>query len=240
MKSVKLFSLKKLIGAFFLIFSTFNLNAQLYSSGNNTITGTSVGVGTNLPATTLDIKPASYTWTGQKRNPFQVQYFSLDCPTCLGVFKTAIYTKWDGSIGFQTNNPLEKFHVNTKSLFIGNMTIEGSLFVKDANGEIQFKVDADGNVRAREVKVDLLSIPPDYVFSENYNLMPLDQLKKFIQANKHLPNIKSANEIENDGFLSLNEMNFKLLEKVEELTLYMIQLQEEMDSLKIELNKLKQ
>jgi hypothetical protein len=62
----------------------------------------------------------------------------------------------------------------------------------------------------------------DYVFAEDYTLKPLEELSSFIKTNKHLPNIPTAKEVEING-IELGEMNAKLLEKVEELSLYIIQ-----------------
>jgi hypothetical protein len=64
-------------------------------------------------------------------------------------------------------------------------------------------------------------------------------LEKFIQKEKHLPNIKGENEYEKNEGLSLGEMNLKLLEKVEELTLYMIQLKKQNEDLQAQINGLK-
>lgn len=80
---------------------------------------------------------------------------------------------------------------------------------------------------------------PDYVFKENYNLMPLENLKLFVKEKKHLPNIKSEQEYNNAGSIDLTELNLKLLEKVEELTLYVIDLQEQLNAQQAELNLLK-
>ena len=60
---------------------------------------------------------------------------------------------------------------------------------------------------------------PDYVFDESYKLMSLDEVAKFIDENNHLPNVPSAKEIKASG-LNLSQMQMRLLEKVEELTLY--------------------
>ena len=60
---------------------------------------------------------------------------------------------------------------------------------------------------------------PDYVFENDYELMPLDDLQNFISVNKHLPSVPSASNIAKNG-LNMTELQFKLLEKVEELTLY--------------------
>ena len=66
----------------------------------------------------------------------------------------------------------------------------------------------------------------DYVFEEEYELMNLEEVKAFIEKNNHLPGIPSAAEMQKQG-MSIGEMNTKLLEKIEELTLYMIELKKE-------------
>ena len=72
----------------------------------------------------------------------------------------------------------------------------------------------------KEVKVDL-SGWPDYVFTDNYNLPTLQEVEHHINTQGHLPNIPSSKQVEKEGVL-LGEMNKKLLEKIEELTLYTI------------------
>jgi len=84
---------------------------------------------------------------------------------------------------------------------------------------------------------------PDFVFKSNYELMPLAQLKTYVNLNSHLPNIPSEKEIKSEG-LNLEEMQLKILQKVEELTLYVIQLEEgrlkqaaEIEALKIQVEQ---
>lgn len=101
-----------------------------------------------------------------------------------------------------------------------------------------FRVYGDGTVFATEVNVMLASNFPDYVFSPTYNLMSIYDLRNYISENKHLPNVPPASEVEQSG-LNLGEMNVKLVEKVEELTLYIIQQQEQIDALKKEVENLK-
>ncbi|HXR82328.1 MAG TPA: hypothetical protein VN763_15490, partial [Saprospiraceae bacterium] len=96
-----------------------------------------------------------------------------------------------------------------------------------------YKLTVSGKVICEELKVELYGSWPDYVFADEYQLQPLHELKSFIDANHHLPNIPKATEVAKDGF-EVGEMNRKLLEKVEELTLYVIQLQEQIDQLKVE------
>ena len=78
-----------------------------------------------------------------------------------------------------------------------------------------------GNIHAREIKVTATAGGADFVFADDYALPSLQEVKAFVKENKHLPEIPSAAEMEADG-LHLAEMNIKLLQKVEELTLYMI------------------
>ncbi|MEM6796370.1 MAG: hypothetical protein AAF725_20530, partial [Acidobacteriota bacterium] len=61
---------------------------------------------------------------------------------------------------------------------------------------------------------------PDYVFEDDYNLMSLDDLEAFLEANGHLPNVPSAAEVKAEGFIDMTALQLKILEKVEELTLY--------------------
>lgn len=84
----------------------------------------------------------------------------------------------------------------------------------------QNKLDVNGTVHAREVKVDVTGWP-DYVFKNNYNLPTLEEVEKHITEKGHLENIPSEEEAIKNG-ISLGEMNAKLLQKIEELTLYMI------------------
>ena len=84
------------------------------------------------------------------------------------------------------------------------------------------KLTVKGDIHAEEVRVDLNVPAPDYVFEEDYDLWSLAETEQFIKAHKHLPEIPSAAEMEKNG-IELKEMNLKLLQKVEELTLHLIE-----------------
>lgn len=77
---------------------------------------------------------------------------------------------------------------------------------------------------------------PDYVFDKGYKLKPLSEVADFVKKNKHLPEIPSATEVEKDGF-GLASMNEKLLKKVEELTLYLIEQDKKIKELEGRLTK---
>ncbi|WP_461630251.1 hypothetical protein [Labilibaculum euxinus] len=87
-----------------------------------------------------------------------------------------------------------------------------------------YKLDVNGTIRATEIKVEAQTA--DFVFEEDYELKSLEEVEQFIQTNNHLPDIPSAKEMKEDG-VGLAEMNKLLLQKVEELTLYVIQLKKE-------------
>jgi hypothetical protein len=102
----------------------------------------------------------------------------------------------------------------------------------------QAKLDVRGKIIADEVEVKV-NKAPDFVFFPDYNLRPLSEVESFVKENKHLPEIPSEKEMQENG-LNLNDMQMKLLQKVEELTMYVIGQQKEIESLKQEIKELKQ
>jgi hypothetical protein len=99
------------------------------------------------------------------------------------------------------------------------------------------KLVVDGKILAEEVKVQTVPAS-DYVFEPDYDLKPLEEVDQFIQQNKHLPDIPSAEEFKENG-VGLGEMDDMLLRKVEELTLYVIELKKENLEMKTEIRNLK-
>lgn len=89
----------------------------------------------------------------------------------------------------------------------------------------------DGKIISEEVRVEVSGSWPDYVFAEDYDLMPLQQLEQQITTEKHLPGIPSADVIDSDG-IALGEMQKAMMQKIEELTLYVIDLQKQIEELK--------
>lgn len=161
-----------------------------------------------------------------------------------------IMTSSGGKVGIGVDAPKEKLHI--EGAVRGNGT-GGALKIKTDFGILELgaqdnsgvhfsttkskfffnqSMDVQGTIRAAEVKVESIDNFPDYVFSDAYNLRPLAEVSDFIKANGHLPEIPSAQEVKENG-MSLVEMNKKLLQKVEELTLYIIEQQRQIDELKM-------
>ena len=122
----------------------------------------------------------------------------------------------DRPVQIITNDEV-KMTLNSTGVGIGTTTPDAKLAVK-------------GNIHAEEVKVDLSVPGPDYVFNKDYDLKSLEEVQNHIKAHGHLPNIPSAKEMETNG-IQLSEMNMKLLEKIEELTLYVLQQQNRIKNL---------
>jgi len=100
------------------------------------------------------------------------------------------------------------------------------------------KLTVKGNIHTNEVKVDLLgSVAPDYVFKTDYRLKSIKEVEDYIATEGHLPNIPSAEQMEANG-IQLKEMNLKLLEKIEELTLYTIDQEKRIETLEAKNEKL--
>jgi len=151
-----------------------------------------------------------------------------------------------GYMGVGSTNPKARLHVNN----VGVVAINGvqpinllaevgtsqtkAIVVSNLNssncpGEYTFSVNGAGRVVATEVEVR--SNWCDYVFEPDYDLMPISELKNYLAKNKHLPNIPPAVDVETNG-LQLGNMQMRMMEKIEELTLYTINQQEEIDDLK--------
>ncbi|KRD58217.1 hypothetical protein ASE40_17945 [Flavobacterium sp. Root935] len=99
-----------------------------------------------------------------------------------------------------------------------------------------YKLDVCGTIRAKEIKVDLLG-GCDFVFEKDYKLLGLDELESYVNTNKHLPEIASEKEMIENG-LNMKDFQLKLLQKIEELTLYTIEQNKEIKNLKKKVNSL--
>jgi hypothetical protein len=123
----------------------------------------------------------------------------------INTFGNSELTLRGGKVGIGKSVPSAKLDVN------GDANISGALTVSSINTHVW-------------------SVVPDYVFEREYKLRSLPQVEHFVRTNKHLPEIPSAKEIQEKG-LDLAEMNLKLLKKVEELTLYTIELEKRVGQL---------
>ena len=167
---------------------------------NNSV-GTTAGIylNTNHPQNWPNVK---YGFQNVVNNPNTIAYSVTDATTNQDVF----VVMGDGSINVRSD-----ISQNNKSFFVTNIV----------NNEDVFRVMGDGTTYATKVIVQETPFP-DYVFESTYKLMPLNELEKYIKENKHLPNMPTAKEVEKNG-ADIGEINRLLVEKIEELTLYILE-----------------
>lgn len=152
------------------------------------------------------------------------------------------------------NTSLPAFHFN-KPLCLQNTVVRGTgralLFYTNTNTQCLtlldnrvgigtqnplYSLDVNGTIRAKEIRVETTGA--DFVFADDYQLRPLSEVKAFIAENKHLPEIQSAQEMQENG-VSVSELQTRLLQKIEELTLYILQQDETIQELRQEVELLK-
>lgn len=132
---------------------------------------------------------------------------------------------------------LEFDNESTEIIKVLDTRLNYSPFTLKTNGEMTIhngtkkimQLEADGLIRLRKIRVDT-EVWADYVFEDDYKLMEISELKRYIAQNKHLPNVPSEKEVLQNG-IDLAEMNKILLQKIEELTLYLLQQQHQIDEL---------
>lgn len=129
----------------------------------------------------------------------------------------------------------KKFYFNSGDVNVAkNLDVKGKI---TCHNEIEVTAMNAGSINAKDINVELPAAA-DYVFEDNYNLQSLSEVESYVKENKHLPGMPSASEFAEKG-MSVSEMSNKLLEKVEELTLHMIQLEKENKALKAEMELMK-
>jgi len=129
-------------------------------------------------------------------------------------------------VGAATNNSfwnIAAYDSNSINYIGGNVLIG-----KTTQSNSNYKLDVSGNIRANKLVVNTTGA--DYVFNDGYRLRPLLQVENFIKQNKHLPGIEPAKQMQEEG-MSVGETQTKLLEKIEELTLYVIDQNKKLEAL---------
>lgn len=197
---------------------------QLRVNGTNTLNITpsnNVGIGTETPSGKLHVAGRSY--------------FNNGAGEALAMDGTNPYMQfYSGGIArffMQQNGTHLTLAPVTANLSTGRLILNGSqVTIGQITPATGYKLSVDGKAICSELKVQLQGSWPDYVFNNDYKLKSFNELREFINQNKHLPGIPAAAELEKNG-MEVGEMQRKMMEKVEELTLYILELEEKINHL---------
>ncbi len=204
--------------------NTFMLNKSNNDISMRVLDNGNVGIGTETPAAPLHISSlASEVVRLKGATPYMSIFDNTD-----GYRGYLWYNGTDMVLGAASSAGL-RFSAN--STYRMAINADGRVVIgAGTTAATGYLLSVDGKAICEEMRVQISTAWPDYVFSNKYKLMPLEELEKSIKANNHLPNIPAASEVEKNGF-DVGDMNRRLLEKIEELTLYMIELKKENSTL---------
>jgi len=193
---------------------------------NNHISEGNLGIGTSSPQTKLDVKGIIKSTDGAGNTLFLSS----------GTNGSYVRTFGNQNFSIRDTGGSSKFNFNLSS---GDADFDGALGVGNVQVPSGYKLAVGGKIIAEEIKVKLQSSWPDYVFKKDYNLLSVEEVESYIKKHGHLPKMPSAKEVEKEGF-ELGEMNKKLLEKIEELTLYTIKQEKRINKLMERVEKLEE
>ncbi len=201
-----------------------------------------VGIGTDIPTQRLDVRGNMYTsaLVGVGTQPNNQVQVNTETTRPVGI---CINHSYNGDFGYAYKGIVN--NETTKGIGIYSEVYKKDVFTVYGNGKIEvsndtekiLQLEADGLLRSRQIRVDLEAWA-DFVFDEQYNLMPLSDLEAYITKEHHLPNIPSEKVLRETG-LDVAEMDKLLMQKIEELTLYIIEQGKHIEDLQKEIEDLK-
>ena len=186
-----------------------------------------VGMGTTAPETKLHINGGSTPGEVLRLDGTNTQMLLAENNVTKGFFNL---TGDDVKIGTLASNDNGRFIIRLNGGDRMFVHPDGRLSIGTATPATGYMLSVNGKIISEEVRVELDVNWPDYVFKPGYKLPSLKQVENFIQKNHHLQGIPSAQQVKNEG-IELGDMNKRLLEKVEELTLYLIQQNKKIETL---------
>jgi hypothetical protein len=206
-------------------------NGSIYNP--NFSTSGNVGINTNTPWSALDVRTNGTSGTGyygmNLQNPSTIAYSTIVLNLGTGN-SSSVITSQRNNLGsgtylmFSTSDPTGNAQPKLAISDLGVVHVYSSLAVGTDNN-YGYQLAVNGNAIFNKVVVKQYPNWADYVFDSAYKLRPLEKVEQYIRDNHHLPEIPSADSVAKAG-INVGDNQVALLKKVEELTLYMIQLNE--------------
>lgn len=220
-----------------------------FKASRYNFTNGNVGIGISNPQYKLDINGKLYLRTFKWENATAYSYLqwpahNLVMGTPKGEYAISridlmsggsnqgeLYSEFRMFTAINQDSITERIHLNSSE----NCWLITPGYIGIGTTAPQAKLDVRGRIRADEVFVNIVS-GADFVFDKSYKLRPLDEVQEYIQEHKHLPEIPSAAEMKEEG-VNVNDLQIQLLQKIEELTLYIIEQDKRIKELEAQISK---
>jgi hypothetical protein len=223
------------------VFNSTATTLSLATAGTTraTVTSTGLGIGTAAPAEALQVVGNTQLGGGLifegGANP------TIYTGASAGTTELARYVRITNTASQSTPAGLKAGGLLVSDDFTyaspakNDMVVKGKVFIGTPNvttTTTTYLLAVNGKIGTKDVQIETTSDAwPDYVFESDYKLMAVNEIAKYIREHKHLPGIPSAQEVARNGY-SVSDLDVQLLKKVEELTLYIIEQQKQIDALK--------
>jgi len=185
-----------------------------------------VGIGTSSPGAKAHISGG-----------IEVLRLESSSDPLISFYEGSTYKAWMQAFDddfYITNRMTGRLRLRTSN--IDRLVIDGSgnVVIGATTGATGYILSVKGRLACDEILIDDQAYWPDYVFQKEYDLLTIDEFRNSVETNKHLPGMPSADDISENGGFHVGDMQKKLLEKIEELSLYIIELNERVKTLEAE------
>lgn len=223
-ETIKIYTMKRIITIFTLFITTIGLSQQIgdglaapYLSDFSDFLKSGVYGGYGGTLSKVPDNSADWNHLFVIRHANTANNHQLQIASAFAENDRLFFRKIAGNLSRRDPSWIE-LATRRENIFTGNQMINGNVGIGTASTD--FRLAVNGTIHSKEVKVDMIGWP-DYVFKKEYDLQKLSEVEKHIKEKGHLVNIPSEEEVLKNG-IQLGEMNAKLLQKIEELTLYLI------------------
>jgi hypothetical protein len=221
---------------------TGNFNTINAGSNNITTTGTISGNAANIKGLLTVYGSMAFNIITSDNAYNAISFYKKEATS---IWDYANRSGWIGFVGNDIvlqNEAGGNTYIGGTKVVLGNvnaasLSTTGNVAIGTTTARTGCALTVNGKIAAEEFEVvNDVTVYPDFVFESNYKLRPLKDLEQFVKGQKHLPDVPSAKQFKEDGY-KVAEMNSLLLQKVEELSLYVIALNKQVEELKAEMAK---